>query len=211
MIRRVLSAFSVSLTWRHPCRRPRGSEPAAAKAIPWPWVVSVVHVVDSDKMVARLRQQENVRIGVPGIPPQKLLNIATGLVVDGDGHVVTRLANLEPGDKDEIILVTVSSGSRVRARLVGVDGATGFAVLEVPSLKMQAPGFASTSLLSEGMAVRILSADVAPKTATTDNSRQQLLPDYSIRQDLGQVTTGQHLREGARRIDPELKQPFVTQ
>jgi len=72
---------------------------------------------------------------------------------------------------------------------VGVDGATGFAVLEVPSLKMQAPGFAPLSLLSEGMAVRILSADVAPKTATTDNSRQLLL-DYSIKQDLGQVATG---------------------
>jgi S1-C subfamily serine protease len=139
-------------------------------------------------MVERLRKEDNVRIGVPGNPPQRVLNITTGLVLDGKGHVVTRLANLEPGDQDEMILVTVNNGSRVRARLVGVDVATGFVVLEVPSLKIQAPGIAPLSLLSEGLAVRILSADVSTPLGI-DNTRQ-LLIDYSIKQDLGQVTTG---------------------
>jgi S1-C subfamily serine protease len=166
----------------------QGQQPPVGKGNSWPWVVSVVHAIDSYKMVERLGKEGNVRIGVPGNPPQRLLNIATGLVVDGEGHVVTRLANLEPGDKDEMIIVTLSNGSWVRARLVGVDGATGFAVLDVPSLKMEAPGFAPINLLSQGMTVRILSADV-PNPPRADISRQPAI-DYLIRQDLGQVVTG---------------------
>jgi S1-C subfamily serine protease len=188
MRRRVSSAVAFVLVATS-MSQAQGQQPAVGRSNSLPWVVSVVHAIDSDRMVERLRKEENVRIGVPGNPPRKLLNITTGLVVDGDGHVVTRLTNLEPGDKDEIILVTISNGSRVRARLVGVDGATGFAVLDVPSLKMQAPGFAPISLLADGMAVRILSADVPPKQATADSSRQALI-DYSIRQDLGQVAMG---------------------
>ena len=153
------------------------------------WVVSVVHAIDSNKMIDRLRQQDNVRVGVPGSAPRKLFNITTGLVIDGEGHVVTRLTNLDPSDKDETILVTASNGSRLRAQLIGMDCATGFAVLEVAGLKLPPPGFAPTSVLSLGMSVKILSADITARIAAPDNSKQ-LYIDYAIKQDLGRVTVG---------------------
>ena len=153
------------------------------------WVVSVVHAIDSNKMINRLRQQDNVRVGVPGSAPRKLFNITTGLVIDGEGHVVTRLTNLDPSDKDETILVTASNGARLRAQLVGMDCATGFAVLEVAALKLPPPGFAPTSVLSLGMAVKILSADITARVAAPENSKQ-LYIDYAIKQDLGRVTVG---------------------
>src|SRR5215216_4468530 len=67
-----------------------------------PWVVSVVHIVDSQKIIERLRKNRD-RVGVSGIAPQNVYNFATGLVVDESGHIVTRLANLDPEDKDQSI------------------------------------------------------------------------------------------------------------
>jgi S1-C subfamily serine protease len=150
-----------------------------------PWIVSVVHEIDSNEMVARLSKQGNVRVGVPGVAPQKIFNVTTGLVVDGKGHIVARLSNLDPADKNELIYVTLNDGSRLAARLIGIDCATGFAVLEVPSLKVTLPSFASTTLLAKGAAVKILSAD-AKMTMTG----QQMSMSYAIKQNVGQVGAG---------------------
>jgi S1-C subfamily serine protease len=152
-----------------------------------PWVVSVVHAIESNKMAARLRQQENVRVALSAAAPQTLLNISTGLVIDDKGHVVSRLANLDPKDKSDIIIVALSDGTQHKARLIGIDCPTGFAVLEVPALKITPPAFAATNVLSNGMAVRILSADA--RTKTTDGANSVSI-DYAIKRDVGQISTG---------------------
>ena len=94
-----------------------------------PWVVSVVHTVDLHKFITQISKQQEVRVGVPGSAPQKIVNVATGLVVDDSGHVVTRLAYLDPEDKSPQISVRTSAGATLPARVVGVDCATGFAIL----------------------------------------------------------------------------------
>src|SRR2546423_2941363 len=108
-------------------------------ASPNPWTVSVIHTVDFQKLVEWMKHQGNERIAVPASPPAYVYNFATGLVIDDQGHVITRLVNLTPFDKEPINKVTTADGAAHRARLVGMDGATGFALLEVAALKSGMP------------------------------------------------------------------------
>jgi S1-C subfamily serine protease len=153
-----------------------------------PWIVSVVHTLDVDKMLARMRERPNVRLGVAGATPQSIINVATGLVVDGQGHVVTRLSNIDPRDKDQKISVTTTDGVSLPARLVGVDCATGFAVLEVAALKLAPPEFSDPAATSNGMAVRIMSADAVARAASPDRGDQFYI-SHSIKVMHGQVRT----------------------
>src|SRR5262245_45406654 len=97
-----------------------------APAAPTPWIVTVIHSVNTYKLLERYRSQPNVQVGVLGTAPAHTLNVTTGLVVDGEGHVVTRLVTLDPNEADPILSVATSSGNRLSAKLVGVDCATGF-------------------------------------------------------------------------------------
>jgi S1-C subfamily serine protease len=132
-----------------------------------PWAVSVVHTIDVQKMVARIREQQSVRIGVAGSAPRYIYNVTTGLVVDDQGHVVTRLSNVDLTDKDQKVTVSTSQGTMWEAKFIGVDLATGFAVLEVAYFKSTMPKVVSASGLASGSPVKILSTDVVP-TATAE-------------------------------------------
>src|SRR2546427_3910582 len=99
-----------------------------------PWAVSVVHRIDLQKMVEVMREQQKLRVGVAGTAPPYIYNITTGIIVDDQGHVVTRLTNLDPQDKEHQLTVTTSDGTTLAAKLIGVDFATGFAVLDVARL-----------------------------------------------------------------------------
>ncbi len=153
-----------------------------------PWVVSVVHTVDLRILLDQIRKQQDVRVGVPGSAPQKIVNVATGLVVDASGHVVTRLAYLDPEDKNPQISITTSAGATLPARLVGVDCATGFVVLEVTSLKVSLPAIAPAASISNGAAVKIISADYVSKSGAQDRSNQ-LYVSPSIKVSQGRVST----------------------
>ena len=145
------------------------TQPLPANQADSPWAVSVVHTIDRQKMIQRMRERGKNRIGVPASAPQYVYNVATGLIVDNSGHVVTRLANLDPDDKDQNISVTTRNGASFTARLVGVDCATGFAVLEVSSLRADLPNIAAANNLADGTQVKILSTDVAQRTVPSDN------------------------------------------
>ncbi|HJQ26718.1 MAG TPA: PDZ domain-containing protein [Blastocatellia bacterium] len=132
-----------------------------------PWAVSVIHTVDFQKLVEWMKRQGNERIAVPASPPAYVYNFATGMVIDDQGHIITRLVNLTPFDKEPIINVTTADGSMHRARLIGMDGATGFALLEVASLKSGAPKVAVAETLNAGARVQILSTDIQQQMQTT--------------------------------------------
>ncbi|HEX5735072.1 MAG TPA: PDZ domain-containing protein [Blastocatellia bacterium] len=153
-----------------------------------PWVVSVVHTVDLHKFITQISKQQDVRVGVPGSAPQKIVNVATGLVVDDSGHVVTRLAYLDPEDKSPQISVRTSTGATLPARVVGVDCATGFAILAVASLKVSLPAIATTASIANGTAVKIISADFVPKSGAQDKvSQRYVSPAIKVTQ--GRVST----------------------
>jgi serine protease DegS len=168
MMRSVAAALALVLTVASiaPAQQ---TQPATNAQADSPWAVSVVHTLDRQKMIQRMREKGKNRIGVPASAPQYIYNVATGLIVDNSGHIVTRLANLDPEDKDQNISITTRNGASFPARLIGVDCATGFAVLEVPTLKADLPNTAAASNLTDGMLVRILSTDVTQRTMPSDN------------------------------------------
>ncbi|MFY9555236.1 MAG: PDZ domain-containing protein [Blastocatellia bacterium] len=155
------------------------AERAAVAPNSAPWAVSVVHTIDLQKMVDVMRAQQKLRVGVAGTAPPYIYNITTGILVDEQGHVVTRLANLDSQDKVHKLVITTSEGTTLPAKLIGVDLATGFAVLEVASFKTVMPKIADSGSLLNGTAVRILSSDVVPKAVI---DRVYLAPSITVSQ-----------------------------
>ncbi|MFY9609610.1 MAG: PDZ domain-containing protein [Blastocatellia bacterium] len=140
-----------------------------------PSVVSVVHTSDLYKMLARMREQNNLRVGVAPSAPPHVYNIATGLIVDNAGHIVTRLANVDLQDKDQTISITTSNGATMPARLIGVDCATGFAVLEAAGLVGGSRAIVTHVPIRNGMAVNIVSSDVVRRSASSEGASSILL------------------------------------
>ena len=155
---------------------PQPAHPAVANQASVPWAVSVVHTIELQKMVDLIREQ-NLRVGVAGTAPRYIYNITTGIVVDGLGHVVTRLTNLDPKEKEHKLAVTTGDGTTLPAKLIGIDFATGFAVLEVASLNTTEPKIAASGSLLNGATVKILSSDVVPRSMT---DRVYLAPSITV-------------------------------
>src|SRR5262249_2186260 len=106
-----------------------GQQPAEAPALPR-GAVTVFHSVGLGKRVCRPKDQgSNYGLLMPS--GQNPINITTGLVLDDAGHIITRLVNLDPEDKDQDLTIWTADGLHLKAKLVGVDCPTGFAVLEV--------------------------------------------------------------------------------
>src|SRR5215471_19064974 len=143
----VILLFASAAFAQTPLSQPQGSQSSV------PCAVSVVHTIDLQKMIETMREQQKLRVGVAGTAPQFIYNITTGIIVDDQGHVVTRLINLDPQNKEHRLSVTLSDGRMVAARLIGVDFATGFAVLDVASLKSTSPKITIQTNLSNGAPV----------------------------------------------------------
>ncbi len=187
---------------QNPVQRPSryASRKQAAVGQTRPYVVSVAHTIDLGKLITRARKQSNVRIGVSGYAAaQNPVNITTGLVIDGDGHIVTRLPNVDPSDHDQAITVTTSDGRSLTARLVGVDCASGFSVLEAKSLAIAAPKFGRPAPLADGAPVNIVSVRVLAKTPSASNAIQF---NQSLTLAQVQVKAGQALPPSPSRTRP---------
>jgi S1-C subfamily serine protease len=144
-----------------------------------PWAVTVIHKVDLNKLIERIQKQQGVRVGRIGTAIQDPLNITTGLVVDGDGHVLTRLVNLDPGDKNQDISIVTSDGARLPAQVIGVDCASGFTVLKVNSLQVHLPDFVAGPRLSDGTTLTVLSANIELVPGAPGNSFR-IRPDMKL-------------------------------
>ncbi|MBI3651240.1 MAG: PDZ domain-containing protein [Acidobacteria bacterium] len=150
------------------------------------WVVSVIHKVEVNKLLERMRKETRAQVGVPGSMPEFVYNVTTGVVIDDHGHIITRLANLDPEDKEQNISIVTNSGQSLPAKFIGLDCPSGFAVLEVAALKVAAPETAPP--VTQGKLVRILSADVEQKVAANNYPKRfDILP--SIKAMSGQIET----------------------
>ncbi|HEU4386287.1 MAG TPA: trypsin-like peptidase domain-containing protein, partial [Blastocatellia bacterium] len=155
-----------------------------------PWVVTVVHSVNTYKWLEQLRSQPNVQVGVRGTPPSNSLVVTTGLVVDGEGHVVTRLAALDPNDNEPDLTVATGDGNRLPARLIGVDCATGFAVIKVDRLGTKPPDWIGQNRVSNGFSVKILSMSLVRVTPPGEPQQREILVTPVITVNDGTVETG---------------------
>jgi len=179
MIRVAASVLILALASLTLAQSPQPAPASPTTPATVPWAVSVVHTIPMAKMTAWIRQQQNVRVGVAGTAPPFVYNITTGIIVDELGHVVTRLTNLNPSDKDQKLTITTGDGSALAAKLIGVDLATGFAVLEVASLKSSAPKIANVGGLLNGAQVRILSSDAVYRSVP---GKVYLTPSIAVSQ-----------------------------
>lgn len=143
---------------------------------PPPGVVSVIHKIDLFKLLERIRREQNVHVGVSASAARDIINLTTGLVIDDQGHVITRLANLDPTDKNPEIFIMTAAGAKLRAALVGIDGPTGFAILKAGPLSDR-PQIAGPDELSEGARVRMLSADASTKP---DHRKVMISPSMKV-------------------------------
>src|SRR5215211_4385682 len=118
-----------------------------------PWVVSVVHKIDAHKMFQRF-QRSNSKVSIPDSLPEFSYNITTGAIIDENGYVVTRLVNIDPQEKQQTIMVITNEGTSLPATFVGLDCPSGFAILQVPALKLATP--ARAGQIEQGKLVKIL-------------------------------------------------------
>jgi S1-C subfamily serine protease len=160
--------------------------PATANSQISAWVVSVVHKVDVHKLIERMRKETNARVGIPGSMPEFTYNVTTGVVIDNSGHIVTRLANLDPEDKNQTISIVTNDGASFPAKFIGLDCPSGFVVLEVPALQIKTS--ADTPEIAQGKLVKIFSADITPKVVgAADATTYDLSPLIKVLN--GQIET----------------------
>src|SRR5712692_561081 len=116
MIRNTAAILILILAHAALAQSTQPAQPPVAKQTSVPWAVSVVHTIELQRMVDLIREQ-NVRVGVAGTAPRYIYNITTGIIVDGQGHVVTRLTNLDPQEKEHKLAVTTGDGTTLPAKL----------------------------------------------------------------------------------------------
>lgn len=155
--------------------------PASAQLVqhkPEPWIVSVNHRIDLNahaQQLGGLNNGQEVRVLRQG--RGRTINLASGVLIDEDGHVVTRLVNLDPRVAEHDIQITTASGSILPARFVGFDGPTGLALLFVPGLRgvKPAPG-TPIAPLADGATLRLVSADYKLSQISVPVERVALFP-----------------------------------
>lgn len=107
---------------------------------PAPWLVSVIHEINIEDL---LRSEGMTAAPVDGRTLQITKNITTGLVIDANGRVLTRLVNLNRFNARPAVQIRTVDGRVFTAEFIGADRATGFTLLEVPGLGIQPPRFAT--------------------------------------------------------------------
>ncbi len=125
-----------------------------------PWLLLVSHRIDVAREATWMfsaRERAEVRL-LNG--PRFVINLTSGLLVDSDGHVLTRLVNLDPFGRDHDLKVTTATGAVYDATFVGLDQPSGLALLSVPELKgtQPVPPPEQTKALAVGAPVRIVTA-----------------------------------------------------
>ena len=127
---------------------------------PLPWIVSVVHRFEVSKLAEQMSTRDT-RIEHTG--RRYSFNLTTGVVIDADGHVVTRLVNLDPTAPSHDVKVTTTTGRVLDAAFVGLDQPTGLVVLQVAGLRGTKPGPGVDRALAGATPVRVVSAEFSIK------------------------------------------------
>ncbi len=160
---------------------------------PEPWIVSVNHRIDLNahaQQVGRAENGQDVRVVKPA--PRPVINLASGVLIDTDGHVVTRLVNLDPRETEHDIQVTTSAGKILGAKFIGFDGPTGLSLLSVPELRGTKPApELKLAPLVEGGALRLVSTEYKLSRITVPVERVALYPallDFPARASVAAVS-----------------------
>ena len=135
----------------------RSAHPAAAVGVAAqaPWMVSVVHKINLLPVLNSSGIQASTVDGSNAVT----YNLTTGIVMDRDGHIMTRLVNVNPNNPSPDITIKTVDGRALSAEILGLDGSTGLTILRVPDLKIDPPTFAEDANLADGDIIHVLSPD----------------------------------------------------
>src|SRR5262245_13635254 len=89
------------------------------------------------------------------LPVMKKPRTTLGLVIDNEGHVVTRLADVTPANPPISISVRTSRGKMTTAKFLGMDTVTGLCVLKVEGLALPTPALSNSPVLPRLLNIRL--------------------------------------------------------
>jgi len=116
----------------------------------WVWVTQMV---DLSKQFS----SEDDLFTLDGAPPPSLQRkrVSLGLVLDDQGHIVTRLIDVTPNSPPSDLTVRVSGSNPTKAKFIGMDTVTGFCVIQVEGKSLKQATFASPDSLLSRLNVRL--------------------------------------------------------
>jgi len=116
----------------------------------WVWVTQTL---DLSKQYGG---EENI-FTLDGAPPPSLLHkrVTLGLVIDDQGHIVTRLIDVNPSNPPVDLTVRVSGSIPTKAKFVGMDTVTGFCVIKAEGVALKQANFDHSTTLPQRLNVRL--------------------------------------------------------
>jgi len=116
----------------------------------WVWVS---HTID---LAQQLGGEDNIMTldGEP-LPVMKKPRVTLGLVLDNEGHVVTRLVDVTPGNPPINVTVRPQGGRPTAAKFLGMDTVTGLCVLKTDGVSLTVPAFSDLPALPKQLNIRL--------------------------------------------------------
>ena len=135
---------------------PASDAPAASVALRqnepkgWVWVSQTIN------LAKQLGGDENIYT-IDGEPPPEMITrrVTLGLVIDAEGHIVTRLFDVSPTNPPMNVAAYALGTKRFPARFLGMDSVTGLCVLKSEGANFQPATISTSSTLPLRQAVRL--------------------------------------------------------
>lgn len=150
-----------------------------SSSLPAPWLITVIHQISAVELQRVMAQR-----GVKDLTPFQMrpINITTGIVVDREGRILTRLVNLNPesgADGIGDISVVLANGERRTAKFIGFDGPSGFSLISVDNLNIEPSRIADAKSINAGLDAVLLNVYFKPILRVPPNNRTKPMPNQN--------------------------------
>jgi S1-C subfamily serine protease len=139
----------------------------------WVWVS---HTID----LAQQPGGEDNLMTLDGEPSQamRVTRVALGLVIDNEGHVMTRLVDVTPANPPINVTVRTQGARPTPAKFLGMDAVTGLCVLKAEGASLAAPIFSNSPPLPKLLYIRLYGFH--PKLNQTASAITSLYPRCGV-------------------------------
>src|SRR5262245_17130579 len=114
----------------------------------WIWVSRTIDLAE------QLGGEDKI-MTLDGGPLMRKPSITLGLVIDDEGHVLTRLVDATPANPPENVSVRPQGGRPTPAKFLGMDAVTGLCVLKAEGASLAAPAFSNLPALPRQLRIRL--------------------------------------------------------
>ena len=89
------------------------------------------------------------------LPVMRKPSVTLGLVIDDEGHIVTRLVGATPANPPVDVSVRAQGGRPTPAKFLGMDAVTGLCVLQAEGASLPPPAFSNLTSLPRQLRIRL--------------------------------------------------------